>query len=205
MSFFVFNYSHLIDPFLKDLRKFVVKFSEVGKEEKVLDVCCGTGDQIFHFAKVSAFAVGIDKNPQMIDFAKKIKERRKIRNVHFEVASATNLPFKDSTFDLALISLALHEIESKERNLVISEMKRVVKKEKSLIFVDFQVPLPKNIFSFFIQKIEHFAGKEHYLNFKNFLQEGGLKNLMAKNKLKIEKEISFKNNLLTIIKAKNFN
>jgi ubiquinone/menaquinone biosynthesis C-methylase UbiE len=36
---------------LKDVREFVVNFSEIRSGEKVLDVGCGTGDQAIYFAK----------------------------------------------------------------------------------------------------------------------------------------------------------
>jgi ubiquinone/menaquinone biosynthesis C-methylase UbiE len=55
-------YEKLIDPFLKDVREFVVNFSEIRPGEKVLDIGCGTGDQAIYFAKKGAIVHGIDIN-----------------------------------------------------------------------------------------------------------------------------------------------
>lgn len=166
------NYSNLIDPLLKDVRVFVPKFAEIKKGDKVLDICCGTGDQLFYYAKAGAIVAGIDISPEMIGLAQKGQKRERLDNVYIQAADAADLPFEDSIFDVASISLALHEIEKEKRDKIISEMKRVVKKDGSLIFIDFQVPLPKTIMSFIIKVIEYLAGKDHQENFKTYTQNG---------------------------------
>ena len=196
------NYSNLIDPLLKDLRIFTVKLAEVKEGEKILDVGCASGDQVFHYAKAGAFATGIDLNDKMIKIALKRKEKEGISNADFRVASTLSLPFENSVFDKASISLVLHEIDSEERNKVISEMKRVVKKDGQLIFIDFSVPLPQSISSYFIRIVEYLAGKNNYKNFKSYFKEKGLSSLLLRNGLK-EKEFRFKSGLLTIIKTNN--
>src|SRR4030042_5412577 len=197
------NYSNLIDTLLKDLRSFTVKFAEIGEGDKILDVGCATGDQVFHYAKVGAFATGIDLNAKMIEIAEKRKQKEGINNVDFRVASAFNLPFEDSVFDKVSISLVLHEIDSEKRTKVISEMKRVVKKDGYLIFTDFSVPLPKNILSYSVRAVEYLAGKNNYENFKSYLEEGGLPFLLHENGLKGE-EVHFNSGLLTVIRTKNY-
>lgn len=196
------NYSNLIDPFLKDLRSFTVKFAEVREGDRILDVGCATGDQVFHYAKAGAFATGIDLNAKMIKIASKRKQKEGIDNVDFRVASASNLPFEDSVFDKASISLVLHEIDSEKRTKVISEMKRVVKKDGSLIFTDFSVPLPKNVSSCLVRTVEYLAGKNNYENFKSYFKEKGLPSLLLRNGLK-EEGVRFDGGLLTMIKTKN--
>lgn len=193
----------MIDPLLKDLRSFVVKFAEVKEGDRVLDVGCATGDQVFHCAKTGAFVTGIDLSAEMIEIAEKRKKSEGVSNVDFQIASAFNLPFENSVFDKASISLVLHEIESEKRNEVISEMKRVVKKDGNLVFADFTVPLPRNILSQLIRLVEYLAGRNNYENFKNYVDKGGLPFLLKKNGLKEERAIRFNNNLLTITKTKN--
>ncbi|KPJ57374.1 hypothetical protein AMJ49_01115 [Parcubacteria bacterium DG_74_2] len=197
------NYSNLIDPLLKDIRVFTIKFAEIKEGDRVLDICCGTGDQVFHYAKTGAIVAGIDLSPKMIGTALKKQKKQTFTDIYFQAADAADLPFEDSIFDIASISLALHEIESAKRDAVISEMKRVVKKDGSLIFIDFQIPLPKTITSYFVKVIEYFAGKDHHQNFKSYLKEGGLSALLERNKLKEEKVDYLKDGLLTIIKTKN--
>jgi demethylmenaquinone methyltransferase/2-methoxy-6-polyprenyl-1,4-benzoquinol methylase len=195
-----FFYEKLIDPFLKDVREFVVNFSEIRSGEKVLDVGCGTGDQAIYFAKKGAVVTGIDIDQEMISCA--LKKKRGF-NIHFQGGDATNLPFLDPVFDVAVISLVLHEIENKDRDKVISEMKRVVKKGGRLIFVDFNCPLPNSMISFYVKLVEFFAGKNHWQNFKSYLKEGGILKILEKNKLRLEKVEYLKNKLLIAVKTKN--
>jgi len=197
------NYSNLIDPLLKDLRVFASKFAEIKRGDRVLDVCCGTGDQVFHYVRNGAIAAGIDLNSKMIEIAQQEQKKQGLNDVYFQAADATDLPFEDSVFNLTSISLALHEIDREKRDKIISEMKRVTKKDGSLIFIDFPVPLPPIIVSYIIKAIEYFVGKNHHKNFINYFQEGGLPVLLAKNKLKEEKIDYLKDGLITVIKTKN--
>jgi ubiquinone/menaquinone biosynthesis C-methylase UbiE len=199
----ILNYSNLIDPLLKDLRAFVVKFIGIKEGDRVLDICCGTGDQVFYYAKTGAIVAGIDLNPEMIEMAQNGQKRYGLKDVYFQGADAVDLPFEDSIFDVASISLALHEIEKDKRDKIISEMKRVTKKDGSLIFIDFSVPMPPTVVSYLIKAVEYFAGKNHNENFKNYFQKGGLPILLERNKLKEEKIDYLKDGLLTIIKTKN--
>lgn len=198
----IFSYSRFIDPLLRDLRDFVLKFSEIKPGERVLDIGCGTGEQALFFAKKGAIVAGVDINPKMIGTALEKKKKEGL-DAYFQGGDATDLPFLDPVFDVVLISLVLHEIDSKKRDKVISEMKRVAKKGGRLIFVDFNCPLPKSIFSFFVKLVEFSVGKRHYQNFKNYLKEGGLIKLLEKNNLKPEKIEYLKKGLLVAIKVKN--
>lgn len=197
------NYSNLIDPLLKDLRIRTIKFAEIKAGDKVLDVCCGTGNQAFYYAKEGIVAYGIDLDPSMIEVAKRNKKKLGLNNVSFQIADAQNLPFENEFFNCVSISFGLHEKERRVRDKIISEMKRVVKKERSLIFIDFQTPLPKSIYSYFIKAIEYFAGKNHFEHFKDYLRQGGLSEILKKNQLQIEKRNYMKNGIIEIIKARN--
>lgn len=168
-----------------------------------MDVCCGTGDQAFHYKEMDTIVAGIDLNPKMIKTAEKRKEKEKHKNVFFLLSDAKNLPFEDNFFDFASVSLALHEIDRKTREEIMSEMKRVVKKNGYLIFIDFSVPSPKKFSSFLIKSIERIAGKRNFNNFKDYFEQGGLSSLIKKNGLKEEKISYLKGGLITIIKARN--
>ncbi len=200
---FLLNYSILVDPLLRDVRTYTAKFSGMKAGDKVLDVCCGTGDQAFYYAQVGIMATGIDLDPNMLKLARKGKRRQALSNVSFQIADAQNLPFKDSFFDYASISFALHEKERTVRDKVISEMKRVVKKEGALVFIDFQVPLPKNLFVYLIRAIEFIAGRNHYRYFKDYIAQGGLDEILEKNQLTEEKRDYLNSGLITIIKTGN--
>jgi len=200
---FLLNYSILVDPLLRDVRTYTAKFSGMKAGDKVLDVCCGTGDQAFYYAQVGIMATGIDLDPNMLKLARKGKRRQALSNVSFQIADARYLPFKDNYFDYVSISFALHEKERTVRDKVISEMKRVVKKEGALIFIDFQVPLPKNLFVYLVRAIEFIAGREHHRYFKDYIAQGGLDEILEKNQLTEAKRDYLNDGLITIIKTSN--
>ena len=200
---FPFNYSTMVDPFFGDLRNAVVELAEIKAGDKVLDVCCGTGDQAFYYLRKGAVVTGVDRDPGMIKQAEKDRERQEFNNVNFRLGSAAKLPFRDGFFDCASISLAIHEMNRDERSEVVSEMKRVVKKSGNLIFVDFNVPLPNNSIAWLINAVEFLAGKDNYSHFRDYIAQGGLNQLLKENRLTAQKESLYKSGNVQIIKSSN--
>jgi ubiquinone/menaquinone biosynthesis C-methylase UbiE len=197
----LFNYSTIVDPILKDVRTCVVELSGVKAGDWVLDVACGTGDQVFHYAQKGAIATGVDENPNMIELAERNRKRQGF-NSTFRIAGATELPFPDGYFDIVSISLALHEMSRDERNKAVSEMKRVVKKNGILMFTDFQVPLPKNSVAYFIKTVEFIAGRENHKCFSDYLARGGLKGILKENQFIPQEEALLKSGNIQVIKVK---
>jgi ubiquinone/menaquinone biosynthesis C-methylase UbiE len=196
-----FNYSKIVDPWLKDVRILIPGFADIKAGDKVLDICCGTGDQAFYYAKLGASVYGIDLDPNMIRLAQK-DQRNKDPNVSFRVADAANLPFDDASFDFVSVCLALHEIDEEMRNKTISEMRRVLKKGGFLICTDFKIPFSGKIIGAFITAIERFAGKKNFSCFQSYIKAGGLSNILAANGIKETEEFFLKKGNLVIIKGK---
>lgn len=200
---FIFTYSAVIDPLLRDIRIYTPGFAGMKSGDKVLDVCCGTGDQALHYATRGIIATGIDLNAGMLEVGNKNKRKRGLGNVSLQMADAVDLPFENNFFDCASISFALHEKERTARYKIVSEMKRVVKREGALIFCDFMVPLPRNAFSYLIKAIEFVAGRDNFRYFKDYIEQGGLGELLKKNHLQEEKRDCLKNGTIVIIKTRN--
>ena len=157
-------YGSFIDPILVPMRKRISE--EVGPGENLIDVACGTGAQVFECASKTSEAVGVDLSESMINKATQIKNRKRIENVDFFVEDATNLSrFSDNQFEVATMSLALHQFIPDLHAPILNEMKRVAKK---IIIVDYAVPLPSNYSGIGSKVAEFFAGVEHNKNFKKF-------------------------------------
>jgi len=193
----------VVDPIFKDVRVCVAGLSGIKAGDRVLDVGCGTGDQVFHYEQKGAIATGVDQNPNMIELAERNRKRHGFKHSTFRIASATELPFPDAYFDVASISLALHEMERDERNKAVSEIKRVVKKGGTLIFIDFQVPLPKNSIAYLIRTVEFIAGRDNHRCFRDYLAQGGLNGILKENRLIPQKEAFLKDGNLQVIKVSN--
>jgi ubiquinone/menaquinone biosynthesis C-methylase UbiE len=196
------SYENFIDPILRNVRQIIPEFSGMKAGDEVLDVCCGTGAQVIEYGKHGILATGIDKEQSMLSVALKNKEKLNLVNASFYLADATSLPFGDNRFDYVSICFGLHDKEKDSRDKVVSEMKRVVKQEGFIVLADFQVPLPRNIWAMFARTIEFIAGGSHYRGFKDFIDNGGLKNILKDHLLFEQKTCYFKGGILEIIKAK---
>ncbi len=197
-------YSIFIDPLLRGLRNHIIELAEIKAGTSGLDLGCGTGEQVFCFTRRKAAVIGIDRNPKMINVASTLKANYNLPEASFQMASAMNLPFKDGVFDFASASLMLHEKNSEDRYSIIQEMCRVVKKNGMLLFMDFRVPLPKNVPGLFIRSIEFIAGKDNYRCFRDYLQHMGLEALLRGNGLSPWlKTIYISGNILIILTKNN--
>ena len=199
----MFNYETLVDPLLRDLRKFTPEFSGMKAGDKVIDVCCGTGAQVLEYGRHGIIATGIDSSQDMLKIATRNRVRQKAVNASFQLADATNLPFPDGYFDYATVSFGLHDKEKPVRYQIISEMKRVVKQDGALILIDYQVPLPRNAWAVFARAIEFLAGGYHYLAFKDYLANGGLEDILKNHGLREEYRTYLKSGLIVATKVVN--
>ena len=187
---------------LKDLRVFVAVFAGMNPSDRVLDVCCGTGAQVLEYGRRGIIATGIDISPAMLRMAERNGMKQNLDNVSFQLADAANLPFTDNYFDYVSISFGLHDKVSSVRHRVVSEMKRVAKQHGVLILVDFQVPLPKNMWAMFARSLEFVIDGSHYAGFKDYLNSGGLDGILEIHNLWEEQRAHVKSGLVAIVKAK---
>ena len=178
-------YGTLVDPLLKSLRKRVTL--EVGKNQKILDIACGTGAQVFELSRFSAKVIGVDLSESMINYARKTKKIKNVANTDFFVCNATNLSsFEANSFNIAVMSLALHQFSPELHQPILAEMKRVAQK---ILMIDYAVPLPKNYTGIGSQVAEFMAGVEHNRNFRKYYKLGGLNKILTENGLEIQKSV----------------
>jgi ubiquinone/menaquinone biosynthesis C-methylase UbiE len=202
---FLLNYSNLVDPLLSDIRDFVLDFAGMTAEDRVLDICCGTGAQVIRYGMNGIEAVGIDSDPNMLKAASKNKSKTQLTNISFHLADATDLPFSEGYFTYSSIMFGLHDKEKPIRDRVIGEMKRVVKNKGRFIFVDFEVPLPMNKWGIFARTIEFFVGGDHYRGFKSYIKGGGLPVILKEHNLRNIQKMLFAGGLIGVTKAINDN
>jgi tRNA (uracil-5-)-methyltransferase TRM9 len=93
---------------------------------KLLNVGCGHGADFLPFKdKFELF--GVDFSSEMIKMARRYSHKFQFP-VNLQVAGATNLPFKDQSFDWAIAVATYHHIKGREEQLrAFKELKRVMK------------------------------------------------------------------------------
>ena len=136
----------------KNIYDFLYKeISAAVSGKTVLELATGPGLIARHIAHSAKSVTATDFAPKMIETAKKAGAPQ---NVIFETADATNLSYKDDSFDVVVIANALHIIPNPEKAL--SEINRVLKSDGILIAPNFieREKGKKNLW----QKILTFAG-----------------------------------------------
>ncbi|MBQ3512763.1 MAG: class I SAM-dependent methyltransferase [Lachnospiraceae bacterium] len=136
-------YDIVIDGFYfknydKSPRKQVI--GRIRNGDRVLDICTGTGINAIKIAKrrPACNVIGIDISKDMLRIAKNKAEKEKMKNLKLAYMDAQNLKFKEETFDKILISLVLHEMEEECARAILSEAKRVLKKDGELIITEWE-------------------------------------------------------------------
>lgn len=125
---------------------------QINGNDKVLDICTGTGTTAIRIAKAgkNAAVIGIDFSKDMLKIAKRKTGEKKIKNLRFYKMDAAQLKFQDKCFDKVLISLVLHETEQKTADKIIWEARRVLKDSGRLIVTEWEKPQK------FAQKLKFF-------------------------------------------------
>jgi demethylmenaquinone methyltransferase / 2-methoxy-6-polyprenyl-1,4-benzoquinol methylase len=114
-------------------RRRAVRAAAIKTGDRVLDCATGTGDLAIAFQKAGAEVVGTDFVPEMLELA-----RAKTRDVTFEVADVTRLPYADNAFDVASISFGIRNVGEPRKG--IAEMARVVRPGGRVIVLEFGQP-----------------------------------------------------------------
>jgi len=180
---------------LKPIRIAVMNELLKYKEKIILDLCCGTGNQIKLLSKHGFKNLYcLDISTSMLEIAKRSDSSIKIYN---EDATKTN--FDNASFDIVIISFAIHEKDRNTQQALINEAHRIIKKDGFMLVVDYVSDNKTTKFGrILISTIERIAGGEHFRNFKSYIQNKGLSNLIKKDKFKLIKYNRMSSGAVTI-------
>lgn len=107
----------------EDALQLLVRMSEVGPSDTVLDVACGPGVVACAFAPLVRLVTGVDVTPAMIERAKALQRQKGLRNLTWRVGDVRSLPFPDGSFSRVLSRYAFHHLADPPG--VLREMVRV--------------------------------------------------------------------------------
>lgn len=158
-------------------------FELYGKKniDKIVDVACGTGDMILFWKQVAnenkidlKNIIGVDPSVGMMEVGKK-----KLPDVEFIEAFATEMPIEDSSADVISISYGIRNVV--ERQKAFDEFARVLKKDGLVVISEFTKNKKESLFDhltdFYMNKILPTLGglisrnKEAYTYLPNSIDE----------------------------------
>jgi demethylmenaquinone methyltransferase/2-methoxy-6-polyprenyl-1,4-benzoquinol methylase len=101
--------------------------------DRVLDVCCGTGDLAIAARRAGGEVTGLDFSEQMLERA-----RRKAPDIEWVRGDALALPFEDASFDAATVGFGVRNVEDLEGAL--RELRRVLRPGGRLAILEITQP-----------------------------------------------------------------
>lgn len=116
-----------------------ILFKYIKEESKIIDVGCGFGKVSIQMALKGFCVEGIDINRNGIETAKKAAKKLNLEEqLKFMVGNATELPYDNETFDIAIMQALLTAIVDKEdRNKIMKETYRILRPMGCLYIAEF--------------------------------------------------------------------
>ena len=124
--------------------------AEVGPGDRVLDLCCGTGDLAIEAAGrlgPTGEVVGADFSEPMLEIARTKSPGADAGTVSWVNADALALPFEDDSFDALTIGFGARNLADLDHGL--AEMKRVLRPGGRLVILEITQPRHQPLKAFF--------------------------------------------------------
>jgi demethylmenaquinone methyltransferase/2-methoxy-6-polyprenyl-1,4-benzoquinol methylase len=191
-------YHLVVDTALARARRLVR--DQVRRGSALIDMGCGTGALLFSLADRCPDLVGVERSGRMCAYGRRRAEALGLGRIRFLQGDATRLhSLPEGSFDYASASMVLHEMEREKRLPLLSEMRRLA---RTLIILDYRVPLRAGLPGIFIHLIEGLAGRGHYRTFRSFVDLGGLAPLLMKQGLSVEDEVPLHGSSLHLLRVR---
>ncbi|HJO95656.1 MAG TPA: class I SAM-dependent methyltransferase [Victivallales bacterium] len=130
----------------RKLLELMIKSSSAKKNDKILDIGCGTGLSSLIFLKhvKQCSITGIDPSPEMVNiFNEKINKLQLSNIIKCELGEVKKLSYKDSFFDIVTSTLALHHIKDKLHTII--KIYHLLKPGGKLVIGDMDLDATGNI------------------------------------------------------------
>lgn len=181
---------HFLTPFYDGFTRlfFGKKFEKIVEAIRpkagshLIDIGCGPGEVLLQIHKKYPHVklIGLDIDPEILKIAEK---KLKKMNIHIPLkeASATEIPFPDESFDIAVSSLMIHHLKTEDKKKFLHEAFRILRPGGKMYLFDFAPPktyfgkLLSFAYGFFEEIDDGVKGK-----YWDFMKDAGFKNLHAR-------------------------
>jgi SAM-dependent methyltransferase len=116
-------------PYFSVTEKTLLESVRARAGERLLEVGCGEGGNLFFLVPTGAALFGVDLFPRKLEFA-----RRQLPQCHFVCADVDQLPFSSELFDIVLCRDLLHHVH--ERSKALREIARVCRRGGRIVVIE---------------------------------------------------------------------
>lgn len=148
------------------------------KGKNFLEVGCGLGYFSEKASRLGAKVTGIDIGEKLVKIC-----RKRIPKARFIVASASELPFKENSFDIVLCTEVIEHVADQEK--AIKELFRVTKEGGYLV-----ITTPNKLFKPFFGLL-NLIGRRPYRGIEKWFFPWELKSVLKQSVSRIQKEAYF--------------
>jgi len=168
-------YDVLLFPFVRPVRERILHIARKEGYRSIVDLCCGTGDQLKRLHAKGFDVAGVDLSDPMLAVARRGPDPPACYK-----RDAVSTGFPDASFDAATVTFAIHEKPLETAGAILREMLRLVPVGGQLLIADYHFgPSTGSTEAALVQIIERLAGGEHYRNFRAYKSAGGVYPLLA--------------------------
>ncbi|MBL7071100.1 MAG: methyltransferase domain-containing protein [Candidatus Omnitrophica bacterium] len=162
-------------------------FIELKEGERVLDLGCGAGLDLYFYAKAvgqEGKVYGLDISQDMVNKTTSNMNAMGIKNAEIKCGHSDSLPFKDNFFDVVASNGIYNLAPDKEK--VMSEVFRVLKLGGRTVFSEIVLKeaLPENIRKNMDDWFKCIGGALSEKNFLGLMEKVGFKNIEVISKIK---------------------
>lgn len=174
-------YDLLFSRALRDLRSQICTVIAHIQAKSIIDLCCGTGEQLRMLAGDAMLLTGVDLSPAMLATAR----GKGPDGIHYLEADASALPLPDGHHDGVIISFGLHEKTATQQRGLFREGCRLLQPGGHLLIADYSCPPPgmtsQLMGRILIPALERAAGINHYRNYREWMESGAVEAFLEKN------------------------
>ena len=179
-------YDLLFSAALKQLRQDIRTYVSHKNYRRIVDICCGTGEQLRYLDRPGMKLYGIDSSLAMLERARNACSDE----TELHLLDAEQDSFSVNSFDCAILSLALHEKHPAAARTIFMNCYSLLKEQGALVIADFNTPSPglwaNLIGRYLIPFIEKCGGYEHHHHYSRWIEAGGLENFLTAQKMPAE-------------------
>lgn len=131
--------------------------------QRILDLACGTGDLALaatNRLNNGCRVIAIDKAPQMLQLAADKLVRRRAKSISLALGDGMALPFKDASFDAAMIAFGIRNMP--DTSVCLREIHRLLNLGGKAVVLEFSLPsnrLLRSLHRLYLRRIVPVVGR----------------------------------------------